>query len=387
MYRTMKAIRSLALQLLRRTTSSAQHTSPPSPLCRDLLEDDRQLAWILEAGFGAMLYQATRADRDMPADRRQVLRAADLGARVLHANRIDTACEVIAACQALRVQVVLLKGISTSTRHYPDPHTRPMGDIDILVSERVDAVEQSLLDAGYIRGREQARGHHHSAPLLDPKREVWVELHSALFPESDPLRQEPAFHPGDVAASAVPCSFWGRQVLRLSDELQLAYTACAWMRDLLSVKMHPSFLPPLFDMAYLVCRAPASLDWETFLSRLTTQRARASAYVALGYLTRIGVTDASFPMHVLETSQRIVRRHEASVMYALFDKHVLGENTTLPLSAWHALLVVNTLFQQRAPLTKLAAVPWTLAFPPGIASRFTLSFQMARLARRLRWPR
>ena len=169
--------------------------------------DDRQLQWLMAAGLGPLLYRATRARMDdVPHGWRNLLLGADLTAQVRHGSLADTTCDVITRCARAGIDVVLLKGISTSEEFYPAPHLRPMADIDLLVPvARCHAVQASLLDAGYVKHADypETSEQHHGAPLHEPRRDVWVEIHRRLYPEGD------EFAPGNLfGAPSVMANDW-----------------------------------------------------------------------------------------------------------------------------------------------------------------------------------
>jgi hypothetical protein len=59
---------------------------------------------------------------------------------------------------AAGIDLLLLKGAALAYTHYPDPHLRPRTDLDVLISpSHVDAADQVLLAAGWLRAAEQSR--------------------------------------------------------------------------------------------------------------------------------------------------------------------------------------------------------------------------------------
>jgi hypothetical protein len=91
-----------------------------------------------------------------------------------------------------------------------------------------------------------------------------------------------------VLARAVPSSWQGRPVRRLPLDVQLAYIAASWFNDMVVFGFQPSFLPSLFDAAYLLRRHGAALDWSALRAGLDDDMARGCLYVLLTYLPRFG---------------------------------------------------------------------------------------------------
>jgi hypothetical protein len=167
-----------------------------------------------------------------------------------------------------------------------------MGDIDILVPEEAcESVESALRGRGYtpmadFKFDEES---YHIVPLSHPERHVWVEIHTALFPNGATLRCNGVVNPSQLAAQSVASTFHGRPVLRFSNELQLVYIASSWIRDLSMQESHTSLVPPLLDAIYLLQPSSQAMDWDALLSWLDNDMAIASLYLMLAYLSRHGL--------------------------------------------------------------------------------------------------
>ncbi len=285
----MKA-RPLVAQLLEHACGSATLAWQPEP------GRSAEFEWVLEAGLGPLLRRCcAEFDIDLPPPWRDSLASADLTAQVLHGGRIDTALDVIGACMASDCRPVLLKGISTSSELWPAEHLRPMGDIDLLVPvERYAAVEQHLLDAGLLRLDQHPAldGMQHGTPLLHPSRRTAVELHRALFARGSPFSAGSSLTAPQAWAHTVDASFHGRAAMRLRPEFQLVYIASSWFADLIQRGVEPSFLPALFDAAWLLRRDAQTLDWDQVIRRLDNPFARGAVHVMLGFLRRFGCPTA-----------------------------------------------------------------------------------------------
>lgn len=297
---------------------------------------DREFRWVMDAGLGPMLYFAVQDHFDrVPAAWRDVLLSSDLTAQVRHAAVIDTANQVIDACAELGIPVTLLKGISISDQYYPASHLRPMGDIDILVpSEACDAVESALLRIGYRPDATHPRNGdmHHLPPLLEPETKVWVELHTSLFPRYEVLSKDNLFASSPVFMATLSL-FHTRSVRRLTDELQLAYIASSWMRDLTLSGVQPSFLASLFDAVYLLKASAIGFDWNKLLSSLDDDTAAASLYVTLGFVSRHRLcTVPRETFSFLRANQRLVGRLQIRAIHAMLDHYLIsGRYWNLPL--------------------------------------------------------
>lgn len=299
---------------------------------------------------------------------------------------MDTANEIIDVCDGLRVEPTLLKGISISERCYPAEHLRPMGDVDVLVPRQAcSAVEEALLGLGYLRGPDHQpdAGRNHGAPLHHAGRDVWVEVHTALFPPGDTAGTSALFGTANVEAESVTSRYHGRPVYRLSTEMQLAYIARGWLSDMLHCKPNASFLPSLFDVIFLATASRPAPDWDKLVGWMDQNPSEASLYILLSYLARLDVLPCPpSALEELATRQRVVGPPELRIIHSILDYHLLG-GTSLSrfLNDWHAMICLNTLVGQGSPAAKLLLLAWNALFPPQLPDRYGLRLQLGRIRR------
>jgi hypothetical protein len=231
-----------------------------------------------------------------------------------------------------------------------------MADIDVLISPRVyNTVESAILSRGYERQSDCVPGEHahHGIPLFQAKRQVWVELHTTLFPSDDSLRANELFSPVHVDTQAISSSFHGRHVKRLTDELQLVYIASSWMRDVTLFKIQPSYLISLLDALYLLKRLGGTVDWKGLLASLDNDMAKASLYVMLTYLSRLGFNPCvPAILGSLAAGQKLVGALQLKAIHAMLDHYLIGGRY------------------------------WNVSLPPPVPGRYSLRNQL-----RKRWPR
>ncbi len=289
-----------------------------------------QFQWLMTAGLGPLLLHCVKRKPMgvVPSAWHEPLLAADLTAQVRHGNLVETARNVIAVCGRIGAAVVLLKGISTSEALYPAPHLRPMADIDLLVSpDRRRAVESALLAAGYrkLEDYPEKDDQHHGAPLHEPGRNVWTEIHRSLFPEGDEFAAGNLFDTAMVMANSVASTFRGSPVLRLCPELQLVYIATSWMRDITISGMQASFLPSMFDAIYLLQRNGSSFDWQKLERWTDNDLKTASIHVLLSYLASRGMAGVPAPFRIsLAARQALVGPLQLRLIHATLDRHLVG---------------------------------------------------------------
>ena len=310
---------------------------------------DAQLGWVLEGGLGALLHYAL-GDGRLPPRWRDALLSADLTARVTHGNAADTMLELIEVCEQLRLQPTLLKGISVSEQFYPAEHLRPMADIDVLLPAAAGVAFEAALQArGYRRLDYPAMaGHHHGAPLRDPRRRTIVEPHTVLFPDDSALRAGVTFSRANVEARSVESHYHGRPVRRLGAELQLVYMAASWFNDLTQCKVEPSFSATLFDAVYLLAACGQTLDWSGMLEWLDNEMAQASLYAMATYLPRHGVEPVPRAVLARLASQGLVGPLQLRLIHAMLDRYLIGGRR------------------------------WDLVLPPPVPGRYSLPHQFEK---------
>jgi hypothetical protein len=373
----------LMLRLLRHAAGehSVPGRNPPLELHRS---DDSTIESMVCAGLGPLLYRAAGSRvSELPARCHAMLRGAELTARVRYAGARAALLDVAVLCEAMRLPLTLLKGISISQQYYPAAHLRPMSDIDLLVpADAWRALEKALLERGYVAYPDFGLDEHsyHGAPLNRSAHGAWIEIHWGLFPRDHALQRNGAFDPLRLARSCVPCDLHGPHVMRLSDETQLLYTAAFWLRDLCSQHIHLSHAPPLFDATFLLTAAHGRIRWDMVLAGLRNDHLTASLYFLLVYLARHDLYPADPAiLRFLQRRQALLGPLELRMMHALLDKHLLQDAASLRLcESWHVF--ANLLAPDNRAL-KLMALPWNIAFPPREPDRYGLRYHLQRCKR------
>ena len=288
----------------------------------------RQFRWAMAGGLGPLLHRGAAPQfAAMPRPWRDELLAADLTARVRHADLVDTTLEIVSTCAELGVDATLLKGVSVSEELYPAEHLRPMADVDVLIPAAVYArVEAALLAHGYERlPYPHIEGHHHGAPLRHARRRTLVELHTRLFPETSPLHAGAVFGTANVRAQSSESRYHGRPVRRLTAELQLAYIASSWFNDMTSRGFHPSFIVSLFDAVFLLKARGHDLDWTGMPGWIDNDAVKGSLYAMLTYLPRFGVRAAPSPvLRRLALNAGWVGPIQLRLIHAALDRYLIG---------------------------------------------------------------
>jgi hypothetical protein len=321
-----------------------------------------RVGWALECGLGPLLARTCRDDPGAASSPDwSDVRAADLAARVVTEDQADATVELLEACSGRVGAPTLLKGIWLSHAVYPEPHLRPMRDVDLLVEpHEVGEVEQVLHSLGYLPlgSTKDYAVHHHAMPYRHPKSGVWVEVHRGLLPRSSPSRGDALFSPDHVRASRRPASFRGRPVHCLSAEMQVVYLAAHWAASLEVVGAAGGLLV-LIDFLGL---AP-SVDWDLVLRGLPGQAVASALVVVLRYLETRGLL--SLPPRVREglwRSQKSFGEASLSFLHLLMDLRLLDGRAygRWVRSRRNLEIVWATLLRPQAAWRNVLALPWSL---------------------------
>jgi Uncharacterised nucleotidyltransferase len=338
------------LTLLR--TVSKDHAFPPLSLIKD-----RQLRWIIEAGLGPLLWFASRKDLrtgELPSCRD--VKAADLTARLINQIQLDTLSEILVRCEGLLPPITLLKGSSTGSELYPQPHLRVMRDLDLLVDfKEQPKLESILLKMGF---RQQSTNshefyamHHHSMPFYHKGRGVWVEVHRGLFPASNKLAKLPVFSPRNIRAELRPSWLKGTPVMRLSSELQIVYTASHWALEL----KREGGLFAFLDIIYLLRRAQQNIRWDAILNWVQDSVAGTHLYLVLSYLNKNNLIELDRKILAdLFERQRSFGILNLKIAHSLITRYVVAGK--VPVAPGKVAVVWENLLLDRGAARNLVSV-------------------------------
>jgi hypothetical protein len=258
------------------------------------LFNDAAARWAIEVGLGPTLYRAVRnhPSHGRPREAFEWLQGSDLSGRVVVGEILDALEEILVSSDALAEQITLLKGASLSQFLYPEPHLRPMVDIDLLVTERARTQLESVLRQLGYRQRsslpsEFYEAHHHGMPFVHGARSLCVEVHTALISRCAAARDR-VFSSAHVSSRIEPAISRGHRTNRLSAELEIAYTCTHWA---LERGCLAGGVLPLVDVVHQVTQRGGELDWDRLLSDLDDSHAATHVRLALGYLERNAVID------------------------------------------------------------------------------------------------
>jgi hypothetical protein len=309
-------------------TVSKGHAFPPLSLL-----NDRQVRWIIEAGLGPFFWFASQKESKTNSPSCD-FRAADLTTRLINQIQLETLSEILVRCKSLLPPITLLKGSSTGSELYPQPHLRVIRDLDLLVDPKDQPkLERILVEMGFQQRSTISPAfyatHHHSMPFYHHGKDVWVEVHRGLFPHKSQLAKAPVFSPQNITAESRPSLLKGIPVMRLSTELQIVYTASHWALDL----KRKGGLFPLLDIIYLLRRAQQNIRWDEIFKWVQDSVAATHLYLVLSYLNKNKITDLDNKiMADLFVRQRSFGTINLKIAHYLITRYIVAGK--MPISAW-----------------------------------------------------
>jgi len=324
----------------------------------------------LELGLGsAIAYVGGSANSPRGLPCAEKIRAAELTAHALTSAAYDSLAQALAAARHVQCPVILLKGAATALRYYPSPHLRPMGDIDVLVPmDRHAAFEDALRRFNFrqypIDPYVNYDDHLHTAPFWDPERDVWIEVHTSVFPRDYRLAQEPRFSPVAIAAQLTPITVRDQAASAMNDELQLVYTSARW-----SEMFNPRHgVYPILDAALLVGKHHDTLDWDRVLALVRGSWAALPLHLMLWYLDESEL--APVPpavLHTLTTTNYChLNPHSLRVLGRVISTCVI-EGTFVKSNEPRIQLVWTSLVRPKSLSGYLRAIAHRVARPVSVA--------------------
>jgi hypothetical protein len=322
-----------------------------------------RLAWAIESGLAPVIARtAASFVRGGGADA-DAIRGADLAARIVADDQSAATVALIDACQGRVGPLTLLKGIWLGHALYPEPHLRPMRDVDVMVEPgEVAEVEDVLRGLGYLPSVEpdvdDYRGHHHAVPYRQPRTGVVFEVHRALVPANGPFGADATFALDNVRRHLTADTFRGRPVRRLSDGLLLAHLAAHWSSSF-KVIGGAGGLVVLLDLLALVDR----IDWARAADDLRGTPAARSLWLLLAYLEARGLR--ALPPDVRALVRPPLGAADAvnlALLHALMDVRVANGRPYggLVFTRRTFEIVWKTLLRPGSAAFNLASLPWSL---------------------------
>ena len=341
--------------------------------------------YAISVGLGSILNLSIKSNSSLyDSNLQNALLGADLTAQVLNGGNITALLEILHADKKLAEDIILLKGISTSMWLYPKPYMRTMGDIDLLVSEKNQPkLEKLCAELGYSQQSDESPSFyenlHHSMPFYHPKKNVWIEVHTSLFPTSSPLSKESVFAKENTQAHVLLRKYEGHNVTHLDISLQLVYTCAHWAHE----HNWGKGIIRIIDILYILNNTEQIIDWKKIYFWLNDSPVSANyLYLILSFFHKNELVN--LPDELLNKVKKYtngLNDLNLKLLHFLIETYLFkGQSFGKLLSMSNATIVWNGLLSPtRYPVNNLLSLPWKIIFPPQNPQRFSISFQMNRI--------
>lgn len=276
---------------------------PDWPGLPELTEDewDTVVVTAIAVGLAPLLHRQLEARPDGGPP--PLARAKLAVTRQAHAKRNEAIAgqlaEILAACAAEQIEVIILKGALLAPTVYAEAALRPMNDIDLLFRPQDLPRVGSLLERLGYRGRHKEAGQgpgvtkHLSTyrrtgnegqtpnPYLSAGGERTVEPHGSLEEAWFGLKVD--ITPG-VWERARPLELHGQPVRRLSTGDTVLHLA---VHAVFHVIMGTSVFVQLYDLGQVLTAWADELDWPELLILAGRARARRFLYAGLYWTAQL----------------------------------------------------------------------------------------------------
>lgn len=350
------------------------------------LLDEWTTEWAVRAGLAPLILHLNESCASGSPDLslQSSLRSADIVAKISTGEALDALDEIFSSAPAMAQEITLLKGISICQRLYPQPHLRPLGDIDLWIPKKCEvALDSLLLKLGYRQQSNQPaefyRTHHHGMPYFHPTRQVWIEVHTALFSNCQ-VATDPVFSFSNIESQLVPTNVRGHITNRLSDELEMIYLASHWA---IERKCFVGGAIPFVDMLYLVREKGDELNWKWVFTAVHGSVVATHLSLMLGLLHKHRLIH--LPAGILEglaASLKFPMGWSERILYGMIERYSMrGEAFGRIMTEANLGTVWETLSSPRPAWKNILRLPLDVLIPPTEPRRFNMAFQLARVRR------
>jgi len=341
--------------------------------------------YAIHVGLGSILNLSIKTNPSLyDSNLHNVLLGADLTAQVLNGANITALLEILHADTKLAKDIILLKGISTSIWLYPKPYMRTMGDIDLLVSEENQPkLEKLCTELGYSQKSDEPSSFyenlHHSMPFYHPKKNVWIEVHTSLFPTSSPLSKESIFIKENTKANVLHRKHEGYNVAHLDISLQLVYTCAHWAHE----HNWSKGIIRIIDILYIINNTEQIINWEKIYLWLNDSPVSANyLYLILSFFHKNELVNLSDEiLNKVKEHTKGLNDFNIRLLHCLIETYLFkGRSFGKLLSISNTTIIWNALLRPtNYPVINLLSIPWKILFPPQNPKRFSISFQISRI--------
>jgi hypothetical protein len=350
-----------------------------------------KIDFAISSGLGPYINYCTHdnsSHQDSTAPYPQLI-SADLTAKMITHSQLHALKEIINIASPVVDEIILMKGIAICQNHYPLPHFRIMGDIDLLVSKKdQNKLEEILLSMGYQQksnnSAEFYQTHHHSMPFYHTGNNIWVELHTYLFPPISAVIHDDLFNLQNIRKNCVIMNknTYPEKVRCLCPELQLIHTCAHWAEDFNIYKGAIQMV----DMILLIKNNNKGLDWGKINSWVNNTASASYLFLLLSYLDKNNILHIEdHPIKFWQLKNSNMGYLNRSILYLLIDRFLpIKSHSNSFINEDMLRIIWQTLLRPAPSITNIILLPWNILFPPEAADRYKFSFFIHRALNRLK---
>jgi len=341
----------------------------------------KAVEWSLQTGLGSIVYEYGVFDLH-DALLVEKLASHKLNYQFWFQTQLNKTKQIVELLNKVGITPTLLKGMSISSDLYLKAYFRTMRDIDILVDvKEVDTVEKILSSLNFQQQSVYSKefyesGHHHTMPWQHVKDDIWIEVHTKLFPKSSCCYDSPVFQLDVIQNEKIQGKLYEFDVNRLSYEFQIIYIASHWAEQFKQI----GGLFALLDVA-LIINQHNNLDWEKIISWSNTPYVSNYVYLILQYLNRNGLLNPNINIDThFNRIQHTLGFISISIMNKMIDDYLLaGKGFGRILTVNNISIIWKDLLEPSSSIEKILLIPVSILFPKGVKNRFSIKFQWSRL--------
>ena len=187
-----------------------------------------------------------------------------------------------------------------------------------------------------------------------------MEVHHHLISSRNRACQDRLFELGHVFAEVKKSRFHGREVYRLSPELQVAYLAVHWAREFKEI----GGMIAVLDLVFLLRQKGSALCWEHLLAWIDRSATAVSLYLLLSYLDSRRLIELPREiLHRLCAGQRVFGGWTLAAAHKIIDRYLLDGRYGFVLSRRTLRITWDTLALPMPAACKVLLMPIQLCMP------------------------
>jgi hypothetical protein len=319
-------------------------SSQPDVAANYIARQKISLPWLCAQGLAPLTWYAVRnaPAQSVPANLAAELRMSYYTAVAQAEQRQRESRSVLETLASQNVNPVVFKGGALAHTVYPDHAYRPMGDLDLWVTnDEMPRAQAALEQIGYVRRTKSTRPlalmqqHNGEIQMVgqQPGKGL-IELHWGTF-AGEWLQRTARVEDADIRARAVPVTLAGQPALTLAPEDGIIQAAIHFA---INHQLSAPWLRALVDIALMVRAQP--VDWDVIVTRARAWRVGTAMWLVLKLAVELTGLDEAAPA-VAQLSPSPLRRRLLDRLANARSVVELHDMTRRPMRFVYQLMLVD----------------------------------------------